>query len=220
MNEKNPPEKTALEDRAIKGARMFSPSAARNRDAILDVFLAHMPQAGAVLEIASGSGEHGAHIAAHLSDLTWLPGDPDETCRASIAAWIAHEGLENIRAPHAIDVTEKDWAKIVAEPVSAVVSINMVHIAPFDAAEGLIAGAGELLQAGGKLFLYGPFSRDGAHSAPSNAAFDETLKSRDPRWGVRDLERDILPLTEKAGFDLETVVAMPANNLSVIFVRR
>lgn len=198
---------------------MYSPSAARNRDAILEVFLAHMPRAGAALEIASGSGEHGAYIAARLSGLIWLPGDPDETCRASIAAWTAHAGLQNMRPPHAIDVTEEDWTKTVAEPVSAVVSINMIHIAPFDAAKGLIAGAGELVQEGGKLFLYGPFSRDGEHVAPSNAAFDETLKSRDPRWGVRDLERDILPLTEKAGLRFETAIAMPANNFSVIFVR-
>jgi len=210
----------ALEARETSGARLFSPSAARNREAILEVFLAHMPQAGMVLEIGSGTGEHAVHIAAHLPELTWLPGDPDETSRASISAWIAETGLANIAAPHAIDVTIADWAKAVSRPIDAIVSINMIHIAPFAAAEGLIAGAGEILREGGKLFLYGPFSRNGEHTAPSNAAFDASLKARDPSWGVRDLENDIVPLAEKAGLSLEDVVSMPANNFSVIFARR
>lgn len=219
MNRKTEPE-VALEARRSQGARLNSPSTARNREAILEAFLAHMPHAGAVLEIGSGTGEHAVHIAARLPELSWLPGDPDAASRASIAAWSAHERLANIEAPHALDVTSADWTQNVVRPIDAVVSFNMIHIAPFAAAEGLIAGAGELLPPGGKLYLYGPFSRNGAHTAPSNAAFDESLKSRDPRWGVRDLERDIVPLAEKAGLSLEVIITMPANNLSVIFARQ
>lgn len=216
----DPKPEIALEARETSGARLFSPSAARNREAIFDAFLAHMPRAGTVLEIGSGTGEHAVHIAAHLPELTWLPGDPDETSRASIAAWVAHMGLANIRPPHAIDVTVDGWTQGVPRPLAAVVSINMIHIAPFAAAEGLIAGAGEILREGGRLFLYGPFSRNGKHTAPSNAAFDASLKARDPRWGVRDLENDIVPLAEKAGLALEAAVPMPANNFTVIFTRR
>lgn len=208
-----------MDERGADGARLFSPSAARNRDAIRDAFLDHMPVRGSVLEIASGSGEHGVHIAAAAKKLRWLPGDPDPAARASIAAWARHERLKNVAPPHAIDVTDPRWTEHVRTPLAGVVAINMIHIAPFDAARGLIAGAGELLPPGGKLFLYGPFSRNGAHTAPSNADFDASLKVRDPRWGVRDLENDIAPLAETAGFRLHAVVPMPANNLSVIFLR-
>lgn len=214
-----PPKEIALELRSAEGARMFSPSAARNREAIADVFIAHMPHEGAVLEVGSGTGEHAVTIAARLPNIAWRPGDPDPASRGSIAGWVAHTGLTNIAAPHAVDVTRDGWANEAEGPLAGVVSINMIHIAPFEAARGLIAGAGALLRPGGKLFLYGPFSRNGEHTAPSNAAFDESLKLRDARWGVRDLERDIIPLAEEAGLALETVVAMPANNLSVVFRR-
>lgn len=210
---------TALEARAKEGARLFSPSAARNRDAIRAVFLAHMPQQGTILEIGAGTGEHAVHIAGALADARWAPSDPDPAARASIAAWTAHAGLSNIAAPLAIDVTGKDWMAAAPSPLAGLVSINMIHIAPFAAAEGLIKGAGALLAPGGKLFLYGPFARKGAHTAPSNAAFDESLRARNPAWGVRDLDLEIVPLAEKAGLALETVVEMPANNLSVIFRR-
>lgn len=218
MDKDKKPEK-ALEARKNDGERQLSPSSARNRDAILGVFLAQMPHEGRVLEIGSGTGEHAVHIAARLPQLSWFPGDPDAAARRSIAAWIAHTGLANIRPPHALDVALADWTRDAPRPVEAIVSINMIHIAPLAAAAGLIAGAGEILAHGGKLFLYGPFSRSGAHTAPSNAAFDASLKARDPSWGVRDLERDIVPLAEKAGLALDAAIAMPANNFSVIFVR-
>lgn len=209
----------ALEARAREEARLFSPSAARNRDAIRDVFLANMPREGAILEVGSGTGEHAVHIAAAAPSLRWLPGDPDPASRASIAAWTAHLKLANVAPPHAADVTAEGW-HAAFEPVAGIVSINMIHIAPFAAARGLLAGAATLLDAGGRLFLYGPFSRDGAHTAPSNADFDHSLKSRDPSWGVRDLERDIVPLAERAGLALAAIVAMPANNFSVVFEKR
>jgi SAM-dependent methyltransferase len=217
-------DKTALEDRVVDGARQFSPSALRNRDPIREAFLAHMPTRGAILEIGSGTGEHAVHLAAALPEARWLPGDPDALARASIAAWTRYQGLANIAPPHAIDVMTPGWesevgAPVVA-PIVAIVSINMAHIAPFEAAKGLFAGAGRLLGPGGKLFLYGPFSRNGAHVAPSNAEFDRSLKALDPRFGVRDLEGDLLPLAAAAGLGLEIVSAMPANNFSVVFARK
>ena len=208
----------ALEERGRNERRMFSPSAARNRDPIRDAFLKVMPRAGVILEIGSGTGEHAVHVAAAALELVWRPGDPDAASRESIAAWTEHLGLTNVAAPHAIDVTAADWEQGGAS-VDGVVSINMIHIAPISAAEGLIAGAGRLLRPGGRLFLYGPFKRRGAHIAPSNADFDASLKARDPRWGVRDLDFEIVPLAAAAGLALEEIVAMPANNLSVVFRR-
>ncbi len=208
----------APEARAQEAARLYSPSAARNRDAIRDAFLATMPSAGEIVEIGSGAGEHAAHIAGAAPALFWRPGDPDAGSRASIAAWAEHLGLWNVDTPHAADVEAADWDRAFG-PVDGVVSINMIHIAPFAAAEGLIAGAGRLLKPGGKLFLYGPFARNGAHTAPSNAAFDAALKARDPRWGVRDLDLEIVPLASAAGLALDAVIEMPANNLSVIWRR-
>ncbi|MFZ5618714.1 MAG: DUF938 domain-containing protein [Pseudomonadota bacterium] len=208
----------ALETRASEEARLFSPSAARNREAIRDAFLTHMPQEGTIVEVGSGTGEHVVCLAAATPQILWRPGDPDAASRTSIAAWTAHLGLPNIAAPHAADVTEPDWSEVF-DAADGVVSINMIHIAPFEAAKGLIAGAGTLLKSGGRLFLYGPFSRNGVHTAPSNAEFDASLKARDPAWGVRDLELDILPLARRAGFSPVAIIDMPANNLSVMFER-
>jgi SAM-dependent methyltransferase len=208
----------ALEERASKERRLFSPSAARNRDPIRDAFLSTMPRTGVILEIGSGTGEHAVHIAAAAPDLRWRPGDPDEASRASIAAWTEHLRLTNVAPPHALDVTAPGWDEGLA-PVDGAVSINMIHIAPFEAARGLVEGAAHLLRPGGRLFLYGPFARNGAHTAPSNADFDASLKARDTRWGVRDLDLEILPLAVAAGFALDAVIEMPANNLSVVFTR-
>lgn len=211
------PKETALESREKAGEKLYSPSTARNRAPIRDVFLNAMPNSGKILEVGAGTGEHAVCLAGALPSVTWVTGDPDAPARASIAAWIAEAGLSNLTGPHAIDVTEKTWGVEAQAPFDGLVSINMIHIAPFAAAQGLFAGAGRLLAAGGKLFLYGPFSRNGVHTAPSNEAFDASLKARDPRWGVRDIERDIAPLARKNALGLERIVEMPANNLSVIF---
>ena len=211
---------TALENRDAEGARLFSPSAARNRDPIRDVFQRYLPKTGAVLEVGAGTGEHAVHLAAGAPELRWLTGDPDGAARASIAAHIAAAGLEGLEGPHGIDVCEADWDKPLDGSFDAIVSINMIHIAPFAAAEGLFAGAGRLLQSGGALLLYGPFSRDGVHTAASNEAFDASLKSRDPRWGVRDLEHDIAPLAQEHALRREAIVEMPANNFTVVFVKQ
>ncbi len=213
------PHTIAQEDRNVSGERLFSPSAARNRDAIRDVFLKHMPVRGKILEVGAGTGEHAVHIAAAAPGLVWHTGDPDPASRASIAAWMGHAGLANLKGPHAIDVTQECWSAEPENPFDGVISINMIHIAPFAAAEGLFAGAGRLLKKTGKLFLYGPFSRDGAHTAPSNAAFDASLKARDARWGVRDIERDLIALAQNNALKLETIVEMPTNNYVVMFCK-
>ncbi len=212
----------ALETRSGDGdARRFSPSVARNRDAIGEVFRTHMPHAGTVLEIASGTGEHGAHIAPGLDQLNWWYSDIDDEGLASQAAWAAHFGPgSGLKGPLALDVTQAGWhADKVPAPLDAIFCANMIHIAPFAAAEGLIEGAGQLLASGGRLMVYGPFARDG-EIAPSNAGFNESLKARNPAWGVRDLDRDIVPLASAAGLVLAEVISMPASNLSVIFQRR
>lgn len=213
------PQTAALEDRETAGERLFSPSAARNREPIRDVFLRHMPATGTILEVGGGTGEHAVCLAQALRQAQWITGDPDPAARTSIAAWIAETQLANLSGPHAIDVTHEGWGLETAAPLDGLVSINMIHIAPFAAAQGLFNGAGRLLRAGGKLFLYGPFSRNGAHTAPSNEAFNASLKARNPAWGVRDIEQDIAPLAQKNALRLETIVEMPANNYSLVFVK-
>ncbi len=220
-NYKSQEKPLALEDRAEEEKRLFSPSAARNRDVLREAFLAMMPDKGDILEIGAGTGEHAVHIAGAAPELSWQPSDPDEASRASIAAWTAHLQLSNIAPPLAIDVCAADWGDAERPRAYAgIVSANMIHIAPFSAAEGLFAGAGRLLNETGKLFLYGPFSRNGVHTAPSNMDFDQSLRSRDPSWGVRDLERDLAPLADKAGLRLEAIRDMPKNNFSVTFSRQ
>ncbi|WP_248319888.1 MULTISPECIES: DUF938 domain-containing protein [unclassified Caballeronia] len=195
--------------------RRRAPAAERNRDAILTVLARVLPQSGTVLEIASGTGQHAVHCAAALPHIVWQPSDPDAAARDSIAAWRAHAGLSNLAAPLAIDVTERDWG---IGDVAAVVCINMIHIAPWQAAEALFRGAAKRMAAGGVLYLYGPYRRNGAHTAPSNEAFDAQLRATDPRWGVRDMEA-VEALAHDARFTLAEAVPMPANNFSLVFVK-
>jgi SAM-dependent methyltransferase len=195
--------------------RLFAPATRRNRDAILAVLQRALPPAGLVLELASGSGEHVVHFAAHLPGLVFQPSDPDPAARASIDAWIAAAGVGNVRAALALDAAAPAWPVPRAD---AVLSINMIHIAPWAAAEGLVAGAARLLGPGGVLYLYGPYRRGGGHTAPSNAAFDADLRARNPEWGVRDLEA-VAALAEAAGFGAPEIVPMPANNFSLVFRR-
>ncbi|MCJ2088403.1 class I SAM-dependent methyltransferase [Methylobacterium sp. E-005] len=192
---------------------MTAPAVARNRDAILDVLRRVLPARGVVLEIASGSGEHAIHVAAALPDLTWLPSDPEPQARRSVAAHTRRAGLTNILPPLALDVREEAWP---VGRVEAVVCINMIHIAPWSATEGLLASAGRTLTEGGILFLYGPFREGGRHSADSNVAFDASLRARDPAWGVRDREA-VTAEAARHGLIAVERVTMPANNLSLIF---
>lgn len=195
--------------------RQFAPAAARNRDPILDVLKDVLLDTGLVLEVASGTGEHAIHFARALPGLTWQPSDPSEVARASIDAWVSGEGLGNVRRAIALDASAGQW---LVTQCDAIVCINMIHITPWEATEGLMRGAGRVLPSGAPLFLYGPYRRTGHPVEPSNAAFDENLKSRDPRWGLRLLE-DVADCAAQSGLELERVVEMPANNLSVVFRR-
>ncbi len=198
-----------------------APSALRNRAAILEVLRRHLPGAGTVLEIASGTGEHAVHFAAALPALAFQPTDPNSAARKSIAAHAAAARLPNLRPPLDLDVTADPWPlpSAAASDLCAVVCINMIHISPWAATCGLMRGAGALLPPGGILFLYGPYQRDGRHTAPSNAEFDEDLRARNPAWGVRDLQA-VIAEAEEREFALAEVAEMPANNLSVVLVRK
>ena len=219
-NYKQPARQVALEDRKSDGeGRQYSPSAARNRGPILTLLTRLLPKQGIVLEIGSGTGEHVACFAKALPGLIWLPSDPDQAARASIEAWIASEGLANVRAPASIDVRDRTWGVENDAPFDAVISLNMLHIAPWEAALGLLARAGELLRFDGILFFYGPFMREGRHTAASNAAFDFDLRKRDSRWGVRDVD-DLVGEAAIHGLEPRDVVRMPANNLSLVFIKR
>ena len=193
--------------------RLHFPATLRNRQPILDVLAHFLPPRGLVLEVGSGSGEHAMFFAAHLPKLDWRPSDPEPDHRASIAAYAAEAGLDNLLSPLDLDVTSAIWP---LEQADAVLSINLLHIAPWECCEGLMAGAGRVLPPAGRLVLYGPFKRDGRHTAPSNAAFDRSLRHQDSSWGVRDLD-DVAAVALRHGLALEEEAQMLANNLSLIF---
>lgn len=192
-----------------------APAAARNRQPILDVLQARLPREGLVLEVASGTGEHIVHYATARPELTFQPSDPDVDARASVDDWVRTLGLANVRPALEIDVTARTWP---VERADAVLCCNMIHIAPWEAAVGLVAGAARVLSPGGLFFLYGPYRQGGRHTAPSNEAFDADLKRRKPAWGVRDIEA-VIDLAGAQGFSTPEIVEMPANNLSLLFNR-
>lgn len=209
----------ALEQRGTSAdRRMFSPSAARNAGPILDVLRRVLPTRGVVLEIGCGTGEHVVHFAEAMPNLAWLPSDPDSDSRASTAGWIEFTGLGNVRPPLDVDVCADPWGVEQTAPFDAILSLNMVHIAPWAASLGLFAGAGRLLRADGLLVLYGPFMRDGAYNAPSNAAFDASLKTHNPSWGLRDIA-DLERVAAASGLGLRESIEMPANNTSLVFCK-
>jgi len=197
-------------------ASQQSPSTARNREPILSVLQRVLPAKAEVLEIASGTGEHAVFFAQAQPGWRWRPSDLDAAARASIAAWAAAEAVSNVLAPVEIDVRAADWG--VSGPFDAIVAINMIHISPWAATLGLMAGAGRLLRAGGMLYTYGPYKRGGEHTAPSNEAFEQWLKARDVNFGVRDVA-DVEQAANAQGLRLLESVEMPANNLSLVFVR-
>lgn len=194
-----------------------SPAVARNTGPILEVLSAHLPARGRVLEVAAGSGEHAVAFARALPGLTWTPSDPSPEARTSIAAWAGAAALPNLSAPLALDVlNEATWP---TETVNAVVCINMIHISPWSATMGLMRLAGQtLIQPGGLLVLYGPFREDDVPLAPSNAAFDDSLKARNPEWGLRDLDA-VVEAARTEGLRLTLRREMPANNLMLLFRR-
>ena len=195
--------------------RLEYPATLRNRDAILDVLRGVLPPSGLVLEIASGSGEHAVHFARAFPSLTFQPTDPDGTALKSIKAWAEETGLKNVRPPLLLDAASETWP---VKSADAILCINMIHIAPWRATKGLISGAAKILRTGSSLYLYGPYRQAGVVTAPSNDAFDASLKSRDAEWGLRNLE-DVAALAAQTGFSAPDVTQMPANNLSAVFRR-
>ena len=201
---------------ATPAGALASPAVARNTGPILEVLRAHLPARGRVLEIAAGSGEHAVAFAGALPGLEWTPSDPSAEARVSIAAWAGAAGLPNLRPPLALDVLdEAGWPD---GPFAAVVCINMIHISPWAATEGLMRLAGRVLPVGGLLATYGPYREADVPLAPSNAAFDESLKARSPDWGLRDREA-VAAAAKAEGLALTLRVAMPANNLMLLFRR-
>ena len=192
--------------------RLSAPAADRNKGPILEVLKRALPERGLVLEIASGTGQHVVHFAAALPHLEWQPSEPDPDMRSSIAAWIRQSGLANILPPLDLDVCAPEWPVAHA---AAVLCVNMVHITPWPSTVCLLHGAARVLQAGGVLFLYGPYRRDGRHTAESNEAFDRELRKASPLWGVRDMEA-VEDLGRKVGLSLLEVIPMPANNFSLV----
>jgi Protein of unknown function (DUF938) len=195
--------------------RRHAPATLRNRGPILEVLRQVLPAAGTVLEIASGSGEHAVFFADALSDLMWQPTDPDPDNRASIRAWIAETGVTNVTAPADLNAAARAWPVTHAD---AIVCINMIHISPWAATLGLLAGAARTLPTAAPLYLYGPYLRNGRHTAPSNEDFDQSLRAQNLEWGVRDLD-EVSEAAAQAGLTLAEVIEMPANNLSVVFRR-
>lgn len=193
--------------------KRHAPAAERNRAPIAAVLSEVLPGSGTVLEVASGTGEHSAWFAALFPALRWQPSDPDPEALASIRAWRADAGLDNLLEPVLLDASAEPWPVASAD---AILCVNMVHISPWAATEGLMRGAGRLLPPGGPLILYGPYRRAGVATAPSNEAFDRSLKSRDPRWGLRDLEA-VSAEAAANGLGFECLHEMPANNVTVVF---
>lgn len=191
------------------------PATQRNREPILAVLARVLPPTGIVLEIASGSGEHAAYFAARLPRVVWQPSDREPALLSSIRAHAATSGAVNIRPPALLDVGSDPWPIAQAD---AMVAINMIHVAPWSDCLALLRGAARTLPARAPLFLYGPFQRAGRHTAPSNEAFDRSLRAQDPRWGVRDLD-EIAEAAEIHGLHLDEIVEMPANNLGAVFRR-
>lgn len=201
-------------------ARRYADATQRNRQPILEVLQRILPPQGNILEISSGTGQHAVFFASGLVNHHWYPSDPDPLSRDSIEAWRNHDSRENLHPPLDIDAMTSCWSiENTKISLNAIVNINMIHIAPWKACLGLMAGANRILSPGGILYLYGPYKRNGNHTAPSNEMFDRSLRSRNSRWGVRNLE-DVVEIAESEDLALQEVVEMPANNLSVIFQKQ
>lgn len=196
-------------------AKGFAPAAERNRQPILDVLRRVLPSSGLVLEVASGTGQHARFFAERLPDLHWQPSDASPEALQSIRAWVDESAGENLRAPVELDVRWPTWP---VNGAAAVICINMIHISPWESTEALFRGAAALLEGGGPLVTYGPYRLHGTHTAPSNAAFDESLRSRNPGWGVRDID-ELTELAARTGFSLAAQFDMPANNMTLHWQR-
>ncbi len=202
-------------DYALRMAKGFAPAAERNRQPILEVLRRVLPESGTVLEIASGTGQHSVFFSAHIPALRWQPSDASPDALRSIESWITEEARENLLSPIALDVRWQTWPIAKAH---AVLCINMIHISPWEASVALFEGAQRTLDGNGPLVTYGPYRMHGEHTAPSNAAFDESLRSRNPSWGIRDID-ELGTVAARTGFALDERVAMPANNMTLVWRR-
>ena len=194
-------------------ARLYAPAVSRNKDVIREVLLRFLPASGHILEISSGTGEHAVHFSDARPDLVYQPSDQDERYLASIEDWVRSANRDTLKAPVRLNVLDEPWP---AQDVDVVININMIHIAPWTCCEALMQGAASVLKPGGVLFMYGPYKIDDAHTAPSNASFDESLRAEDPAWGIRDLGA-VKEAASRHGLGLVESVAMPANNFSVVY---
>jgi len=202
-------------DYAVRMAKGFAPAAERNCGPILEVLGRVLPTSGTVLEIASGTGQHAAFFSEHLPTLCWQPSDTAPDALRSIRSWVTEDERDNLLPPLELDVRSESWPVATAD---AVLCINMIHISPWESSEALFEGAQRLLSRTDPLITYGPYRVHGEHTAPSNAAFDENLRSRNPRWGVRDID-ELEALARRTGFSLEERVPMPANNMTLVWRR-
>lgn len=194
--------------------RLHAPATARNRDVIFEVLNGALPSSGTILELASGTGEHAAHMAPQLPNHLWQPTDIEPHHITSIDSWAAHTGAPNILPAQHLDILKNSLHDLPT--LSAILAINLIHIAPWTVATSLLEKAGHKLDTGGTLFLYGPYKQDSVHTSESNEAFDQSLKNSNPDWGVRDMEA-VTSLATDTGFDIPDIIAMPANNFSLIF---
>jgi hypothetical protein len=200
--------------------KQYAPATQRNREYILEVLLGVLPASGNILEIASGTGEHCIFFAPAFSPRQWIPSDPNPMARDSIEAWRKESLIDNILSPVNINAEDEQWdIEKHNLNITTIVNINMIHISPWKACLGLMEGAKRILSSGGILYLYGPYKQEGKHTAPSNESFDQSLRSQNPEWGVRNLE-DVIKVAENQGLIFKEKIEMPANNLSVIFKKQ
>ena len=193
--------------------KRHAPATARNAEPLAEVLAEELPETGLVLEVASGTGEHAVFLARKFPHLRWQPSDTDLDALASIDTWAIEAALDNLAAPIALDAARCDWQ---ARNADAILCVNMVHISPWEAVEGLFAGAERVLDINAPLILYGPYREAGIETAPSNLAFDQSLKQRDPAWGLRHVG-DMDRLAAKHGLARTARHAMPANNLVLVY---
>jgi len=210
------PYHAAISENQSTDERHHAPAAMRNLEPITGVLKNHLSASGLALEIASGSGQHAAAFAGSFPGIEWQPSDPVPDARKSIAAWRVQSGLGNIQPPLALDMMDADWHTDLETTFDAIIAINMLHISPWEATCGLMRGTGILLGAEGFLYVYGPFMREGKHTAESNASFDVWLKDNNADWGVRDIA-DVAAEAETCGLKLADIIPMPANNFSLVF---
>ena len=202
--------------------RLFFPATERNRGPIGDLLSQLLPASGTVLELASGSGEHAVCFQQRFPHLLWQASDPNPDHRASIDAWIRHQVLTDVMpAALKLDVEERPWPlpPTIRSTLKTVVCINLLHISPASCTDALLEESALLLPSGASLIIYGPFMRNGAHTSASNAAFDQSLRERNDEWGLRDVNA-ITSIAANAGFQIDDVIPMPANNLTIVFNRK